>query len=414
MNLVVEIDGRAAIPVRAIPLLTNWETMSPDVVAMALAWDDHFYQFKGLCAYSVENGVAGAAIDATWWENFPCRKLTALSEQIKATEISHEVGYDEWRSKALPVLPAGVFVWKDEFEPRYYIRYGPNGTTFLLPGDGGKMSSDEQDRRVKLNFEPFIHDVEVGRCAMQGFEAFRNETPCQDTPPDLTIRLPVGTKTVPVVDIPTLIAVAKYPRMLTTGTLPEGAKELAGDEAGRIQNVQLYKLEMEHNIELTQALEKGARRQSGGVPAYSILDGRICTSVEKFSDCYVEIDDFKAYIETTFRGKLKVQIGDKFPAGVIQSVTVSPLSDAVRAQWELPMPKRLQGYGRPLYEFLKKARVGGHAIPTARDVLDAWRDEPPPEVFEVMNDELKYYGAKGQCKPADLEAIRKAIRRMIK
>ena len=183
MNLVVEIDGRAAIPVRAIPLLTNWETMSPDVVAMALAWDDHFHQFKGLCAYSVENGVAGAAIDATWWENFPCRKLNALSEQIKATEISHEVGYDEWRSKALPVLPAGVFVWKDEFEARYYLRYGTNGTTFLLPGGDGEMSSDEQDRRVKLNYAPFVSGIDIKTCVAQGFESLSREAAIAETLP---------------------------------------------------------------------------------------------------------------------------------------------------------------------------------------------------------------------------------------
>lgn len=93
MNVIVDIGGRAAIPVRAIPLLSNWETMSPDVVAMSLAWDEHFHEFHGLRAYHVENGSAGGEIDATWWENYPCRKLKALSEQIKATELSHEVGY---------------------------------------------------------------------------------------------------------------------------------------------------------------------------------------------------------------------------------------------------------------------------------------------------------------------------------
>jgi len=36
LNVVVVIEGREAIPVRAIPLLTYWETMSSDALVMAL------------------------------------------------------------------------------------------------------------------------------------------------------------------------------------------------------------------------------------------------------------------------------------------------------------------------------------------------------------------------------------------
>ena len=56
MNVIVEIEGREAIPVRAIPLLTYWETMSSDSLAKALAWDDHYYHFEGLQAFSLNDG----------------------------------------------------------------------------------------------------------------------------------------------------------------------------------------------------------------------------------------------------------------------------------------------------------------------------------------------------------------------
>ena len=39
--------------------------------------------------------------------------------------MSHEVGYQQWRHESLPLLPAGVFVWRDEFETAYLSEYGP-------------------------------------------------------------------------------------------------------------------------------------------------------------------------------------------------------------------------------------------------------------------------------------------------
>lgn len=82
------------------------------------------------------------------------------------------------------------------------------------------------------------------------------------------------------------------------------------------------------------------------------------------------------------------------------------------ASWAVVKPQRLQGYGRPLYDFLKAAHAAGRPIPKARDVLEAWREKAPPEVAKVLADSLDHYNAKGDTKAADLEAIRKAIGRM--
>ena len=51
MKVIVEIEGRNAIPVRAIPFLTNWAMMSPDVVADALAGEAH--HFRGLASFAL-------------------------------------------------------------------------------------------------------------------------------------------------------------------------------------------------------------------------------------------------------------------------------------------------------------------------------------------------------------------------
>ena len=73
---------------------------------------------------------------------------------------------------------------------------------------------------------------------------------------------------------------------------------------------------------------------------------------------------------------------------------------------------RFQGYNRPLYELLKAAHAAHQPRPSARDVLDAWRQARPAEVREVLPDELKYDAADGTTKVADLAALRKAINRL--
>ena len=79
--------------------------------------------------------------------------------------------------------------------------------------------------------------------------------------------------------------------------------------------------------------------------------------------------------------------------------------------WSLKRPKRFQGYGKPLYDLLKAAHAAGQPKPSARDVLDRWKENPPPDVSEVTDNGLKYYDARGNTRPTDLEAIRKAIGR---
>ena len=166
MNVVVVINGREAVPVRAIPLLTNWETMSPDIVSRALAWDEDAMYFEGLQAFQFDDGQR--AVPATWWENMARRQLKALSHAIKAVQITHETGLQEWRRKSLEVLPAGVFVWKDEFEPMHCRRYGPDGTTLLK--NGAQLTEKEHARVVALDFDPFIPDKDMQGLVMEGFE----------------------------------------------------------------------------------------------------------------------------------------------------------------------------------------------------------------------------------------------------
>ncbi len=84
MNVIVTIEGREAIPVRAIPFLTDWEVMSPDVVADALTGEDEFNpQFKELRAYRFDDDTI-KVVNPNWWANFPARELESVREEIEA------------------------------------------------------------------------------------------------------------------------------------------------------------------------------------------------------------------------------------------------------------------------------------------------------------------------------------------
>ena len=126
MNVVIQINGRDAIrrdaiPVRAIPFLTSWQKFSPDVLAAVLAqFDDAILGngMRGLTAYRMgDDGVC--AIPAYWWSSFVYRELSALSDNIRSRQDTQETGYQEWREQSIRILPAGVFVWRDEFEAGY-------------------------------------------------------------------------------------------------------------------------------------------------------------------------------------------------------------------------------------------------------------------------------------------------------
>ena len=128
MHVITKINGKDALPVRAIPLLTDWQGLSPDGLAKILAGDsDHWPSFDGLTAYRLQTDGSIEAIPPRWWRSWVVRKLNAISDAIKAKQASHETGYQQWRSESLAQLPAGVFVWRDEFETAHTMEYGPEG-----------------------------------------------------------------------------------------------------------------------------------------------------------------------------------------------------------------------------------------------------------------------------------------------
>lgn len=151
MHVTIEINGRQALPVRAIPLLTDWRGLSPDQVAQILAGDsDHRPSFDGLTAYRLHPDGSTEPIPQRWWASWVVRKLQATSDAIKAKQTSHETGYQQWRRESLAQLPAGVFVWRDEFEAAHADEYGPEG----MRARGNPEGFDPAPHALDFNPQP--------------------------------------------------------------------------------------------------------------------------------------------------------------------------------------------------------------------------------------------------------------------
>lgn len=152
MKVIVTIEGREAIPVRAIPLLTDWKKISPDFVARIFAGDEklflHLPAFESLCAYQLNSDGSYVATEKRAWESWVVRGLDACSTRIKETHTNYEVGYQQWRQESWTLLPSGVFVWRDEFEAAYQSEYGPDSLRALA----NRKSYDA--KAYRLNFSP--------------------------------------------------------------------------------------------------------------------------------------------------------------------------------------------------------------------------------------------------------------------
>ena len=149
MGVVVHIGGRQAIPVRAIPLLTDWGVLSPDVCAEVFAGvEGTTPHLEGLATYRLDEAGNPQPIAARWWANWTVQELGACSAHITAAQTSHVVGFSQWRSESLTLLPAGVFVWRDEFELAFQREYSPISLRARFAGE------EYDEAAYQLNFNP--------------------------------------------------------------------------------------------------------------------------------------------------------------------------------------------------------------------------------------------------------------------
>ena len=112
MNCVVVVAGREAVPIRAIPFVTGWQSFSPDAVAEGLAHRLESGKLEGLTAYHIASDGSISAMLPKEWDG-PARALDALSAKLDEMEGD---SYPAWREQSIHELPSHCFVWRDELE----------------------------------------------------------------------------------------------------------------------------------------------------------------------------------------------------------------------------------------------------------------------------------------------------------
>ncbi len=156
MSVTIEINGREAIPVRAIPFVTGW-TISPDMVASSLAHTDLIAKLRGIAAYHLVGNDQPAPMLPKEWDGVEA-DLRALSETLKAGEVVDFASYPTWRHESILLLPAGVFVWKDEFIAEFTYTFSKSSRWIF----------DERPGDRELNWTPLIPQA-LRQAVSEGF-----------------------------------------------------------------------------------------------------------------------------------------------------------------------------------------------------------------------------------------------------
>ena len=203
------IDGRECVPVRLLPFITAWQTLSPDVVARLFSRREEWRTWS-ISTYNLRpNGKHHELLPNAWDQTND--DLTVLAQELKTQESFEFQKYPEWRRRSVKLLPAAVFVWRDELVAEYARTYGRQPYPSLRPGAGGCTeeeaeaeceniirlcrnpdTSEEADAAIEkfqqsverdtvyrpgdgvLNFEPLL-SADDEMVAFEGFESVMSE-----------------------------------------------------------------------------------------------------------------------------------------------------------------------------------------------------------------------------------------------
>lgn len=229
MNLIVQIAGRDALPVRAIPFVTGW-SLAPDTLAKQFAKrvGAPFAGLQNTFAYHMPSGLPVKMLPKEW-DKFVA-DLAALEAALRSKFTDDGQGYAAWRGEAVQELPAGVFVWLDEFLLDFQADFSPEKITLLHERVGDRdltltPTLDFTTRSVVMEgFKPPTVVAAHAQCRGSAHAAAQSET-------DVPVVAELGTK---VVAAPVAVVVPEpNPTALNTSdgansapTQPAGAKSV--------------------------------------------------------------------------------------------------------------------------------------------------------------------------------------------
>ncbi|MBK7051619.1 MAG: hypothetical protein IPH54_13185 [Rhodoferax sp.] len=110
------------------------------------------------------------------------KKLAALSATLQAEESANETETEDeyklrharelakWRDKSPGLLPAGAFVFKEEFQLIYSNEF-EYGRYHFMGDDRQPLSASKHSERMALDYSPFV-DSQTATLIMDGFERY--------------------------------------------------------------------------------------------------------------------------------------------------------------------------------------------------------------------------------------------------
>lgn len=180
MKLTVTLidDGkpREAIPVRSIPLVTDWY-VSADLIALALAGADCSFR-PGLTAHTLEADGSKAIPQADW---------PLIADSLHAIDASITpglAGKHEWQLRSLAAIPSTAFVWADEFSDAYRIAFN---RTDKLEDFAEEFLIATGEVRI-----PTVVIDEFQLIALEGFESAAKSTLSASAPTRSASEMPYG------------------------------------------------------------------------------------------------------------------------------------------------------------------------------------------------------------------------------
>jgi len=158
-RLIVQIAGREALPVRAIPYVTGWK-LSPDAVAKNFARCAGGFPFsilENIDAFHLSSGSPVKIIPDEWTAIVV--QIEALEARLNARFTDDREGYAAWRNESVPLLPAEAFVWRDEFEKNFREDFSPDRLSH----------TNKRAEAGELTYTPMLPDA-VRDMVLEGFQ----------------------------------------------------------------------------------------------------------------------------------------------------------------------------------------------------------------------------------------------------
>ena len=145
MDVTTFIEGRAAIPIRAIPFVTGGK-ITADLVASIFAHTDQWeLRRESLSPYHLSRDGKYSSMLPKEWDVMEA-DFRVLAAKLKVAQEVQQDHYSVWRRESLCLLPPACFLWKDDFATAFQHAYSVWLYEML----------DERPGDRELNFSPYI------------------------------------------------------------------------------------------------------------------------------------------------------------------------------------------------------------------------------------------------------------------